>query len=637
MADERTGIKYIGKEPYYKDRIFGTGLVWKSGEALPLAVEVAKEFLKHPTLFQEVKGLTPLMGSTSSSGGIEGIQPPAVLTYLAEQIGGGSGGSPTMVFAKDFPGVDRTGATDSTAAINAAIAALPENSVVYFHPGTYIAAIRMVVPGMTLTGTWGAEIKTPSGATSHVNDACVRILADDCTVEKLTLNGNKAGNPGIDDSDLGRQSDGVGIYANRPTVRGCRIYDTIGHKIIVWNQAFAPTGTAKGARSYFTIEGNHITGFSWRASIDVASTDVTAGVCNNGIIRGNFVDGNMMIVHTGYDLLIEGNVILSTNGQEGGLSVHTNSKRVVCRDNIIGPGSLGLATSNNCEAIEFSGNKLYNTTGAAILLSYGTGLVAKDNMIHTTGSGSAGVQCISVDGGAVCDNTVISAGGRSIYTTSSCSNIKIDGNLSINPSTFHVECANTTYATVENNKCVGGQQGLVVTSGTNTGIVCTGNDFKGTSGSAINITTPDAVITDNVIRNAGSHGIRISGQGSLVKDNEIRDITGNGINILAAVTGVVITDNRISNTSAAPITGIQPDTVVRRNTGYTTEAMGSATIADTASTIVVTHGLRAAPNVVTATPRGNENVWVSARTSTNFTVSRSGTAGALVVDWRAEI
>ena len=73
MADERTGIKYIGKEPYYKDRIFGTGLVWKSGEALPLAVEVAKEFLKHPTLFQEVKGLTPLMGSTSSSGGIQSL------------------------------------------------------------------------------------------------------------------------------------------------------------------------------------------------------------------------------------------------------------------------------------------------------------------------------------------------------------------------------------------------------------------------------------------------------------------------------------------------------------------------------------------------------------------------------------
>jgi len=586
-------------------------------------------------------GVVPVL-STTSAQGVDLLDPrdglPLTPADLGWSVDGGVGsGGGVYILAKSLPGVDATGATDSTDALNAALAALPEGSIVYFEPGTYVAALRMVIPNTTLLGTWAATIKVPNGATSHVNDACVRILADGCTVEKLKLNGNKAGNPGIDDSDLGRQSDGVGIYANRATVRGCRIYDTIGHKIIVWNQAFAPTGTAKGARSYFTIEGNHITGFSWRASIDVASTDVTAPVNNNGIIRGNFVDGNMMVVHTGYDLLFDGNVILSTSGQEGGLSVHTNSKRVVCRDNIIGPGSLGLATSNNCEAIEFSGNKLYNTTGAAILLSYGTGLVAKDNMIHTTGSGSAGVQCISVDGGAVCDNTIISAGGRSVYTTSSCANIKIDGNMSINPSTFHFECANTTYATVERNKCVGGPQGLVVTSGTNTGIVCTGNDFKGTSGSAINVTTPDAVITDNVIHNAGSHGIRISGQGSLVKDNEIRDITGNGINILAAVTGVVITDNRISNTSATPITGIQADTIVRRNSGYTTESMGSATIADTASTIVVTHGLRATPNVVTATPRGNENVWVSARTSTNFTISRTGTSGALNVDWRAEI
>lgn len=94
MADERTGIKYIGKEPYYKDRIFGTGLVWKSGEALPLAVEVAKEFLKHPTLFQEVKGLTPLMGSTSSSGESELLppgSPPLIPAPLPRFASGASG------------------------------------------------------------------------------------------------------------------------------------------------------------------------------------------------------------------------------------------------------------------------------------------------------------------------------------------------------------------------------------------------------------------------------------------------------------------------------------------------------------------------------------------------------------------
>ena len=38
-----------------------------------------------------------------------------------------------------------------------------------------------------------------------------------------------------------------------------------------------------------------------------------------------------------------------------------------------------------------------------------------------------------------------------------------------------------------------------------------------------------------------------------------------------------------------------------------------------------------------ATARGNEGVWVSARTATTFTVSRAGTAGALAFDWQAEI
>ena len=93
MADERTGIKYIGKEPYYKDRIFGTGLVWKSGEALPLAVEVAKEFLKHPTLFQEVKGLTPLMASTTLSGEITIFAGEQDVTG---QIGDGGGSNGTI-------------------------------------------------------------------------------------------------------------------------------------------------------------------------------------------------------------------------------------------------------------------------------------------------------------------------------------------------------------------------------------------------------------------------------------------------------------------------------------------------------------------------------------------------------------
>ena len=495
----------------------------------------------------------------------------------------------------------------------------------------------MTVPNTTLTGTWAATIKTPNGATSHVNDACVRILADNCTVDNLSLNGNKSGNPLIDDFVLGRQSDGVGIYANRATVRRCRIYDTIGHKIIVWNQEFAPTGTAKGARAYFTIEGNHITGFGQRASIDIASTDVTAPLNNNGVIRGNFVDGNMMIVHTAEDLLFDGNVVLSSSGQEGGISVHTNSRRVICRNNIIGPGSLGLATSNGCSEIDFSGNKIYNISGAAISLMNGANIAAKDNLIQTTGGSSAGVQLVTVVNGAVCDNTIIGAGGRSIHATTNCENLKIDGNVSVSPGSFHVEVSNTTHATIESNKGTGGTQGIVVNTGTNTGLVCSNNDIRGSSSSGIVITTPDAVITNNVVRNAGSHGIRVSGQGSRVVGNEVRDISGWGINLLAAVTGVVITDNRIAGASSGGITGLQADTIVRRNVGHVTEAFGSATIADTSSNVVVTHNVKGTPLAATLTARANEAVWVSERTSTTFTISRSGTSGALIVDWQAQI
>lgn len=546
-------------------------------------------------------------------------------------------GSGAAISATSFTGVDATGVTDCTDALNAALAALAPGSVVFFPPGTYMAAIRVTVPNTTLTGTWAATIKTPYGATSHVNDACVRILADNCVVESLSLDGNKAGNPLIDDFELGRQSDGVGIYANRATVRNCRIYDTIGHKIIVWNQEFSPTGTAKGARAYFTIEGNHITGLGQRASIDIASTDVTAPLNNNGVIRGNFVDGNMLIVHTAEDLLFEGNVVLSSSGQEGGISVHTNSRRVICRNNIIGPGSLGLATSNGCSEIDFSGNKIYNISGAAISLMNGTNIAANNNLIKTTSGPSAGVQLVTVVNGAVCDNTIISAGGRSVYATTNCENLKIDGNVSVAPGSFHVEVSNTTYATIENNKGTGGTQGIVVNTGINTGLVCSNNDIRGSSSSGIVITTPDAVITNNVVRNAGSHGIRVSGEMSRVVGNEIRDISGWGINLLAAVTGVVITDNRIANASSGGITGLQADTLVRRNVGHITEAFGSATIADGSATAVVTHNVKGAPAAVTLTARGNEAVWVSARTSTTFTISRSGTAGALIVDWQAQI
>lgn len=75
--------------------------------------------------------------------------------------------------------------------------------------------------------------------------------------------------------------------------------------------------------------------------------------------------------------------------------------------------------------------------------------------------------------------------------------------------------------------------------------------------------------------------------------------------------------------------------VLKMNKQAVTEAQGVAVIADASSSVVVTPGLTSPPGVVTVGRRTSEDVWVSARTSTTFTLSRTGTTGALSVDWRA--
>lgn len=557
-------------------------------------------------------------------------------TDITDQIGG-SGGSPTMVFAKDFPGVDKTGATDCTDAINTAIAALPAGTVVYFHPGIYTAAIRVTVPNITLTGTWAATIRTPNNATSHVNDACVRLLADNCVVENLQLDGNKANNAAIDDFNIGRWSDGVAIYADRCSVRHNRIRDTIGHKVIVWNESFTPTGTAKGPRKYFTIEGNHITGIGQRASIDIASTDYSTDISSNGIIRGNLIEDMVLIVHTGNDLLIEGNVIRCPTLNSGGVQVHTGSNRVSVLNNVIGPCTVGVSSQNYCFDLIVRGNKIWNTSGAGVLIENCTRAYVDDNTIHTTGSGAEGIGFAGVVGGSIRNNVVHAAGASSINVGTSSSDIVVAGNRSSSPTNYGVNAATVAGMTVRGNTLLGGQIGVAATSGANTGVIIEGNDIKSTSANGIYTTAADVLIRNNSVRSAGSHAIRIQGQGSRVTGNDVRDTTGVGIYLTTAVTGVSITDNYLANSSGGNLVGRQPDTFVRRNFGYVTEARGNATIADGTSSVVVNHGLAAEPTSVTPAARGSEAVWVSARTATTFTVSRAGTSGALAFDWQAEI
>jgi hypothetical protein len=77
----------------------------------------------------------------------------------------------------------------------------------------------------------------------------------------------------------------------------------------------------------------------------------------------------------------------------------------------------------------------------------------------------------------------------------------------------------------------------------------------------------------------------------------------------------------------------------RRNTGYLTEASGTATIASGSTSVTVNHGLVCTPSKVLITPLGQPsgNLWVSNITSTSFTINISTAPSAnLSVAWVAE-
>jgi len=129
--------------------------------------------------------------------------------------------------------------------------------------------------------------------------------------------------------------------------------------------------------------------------------------------------------------------------------------------------------------------------------------------------------------------------------------------------------------------------------------------------------------------------------GNRCHDNQTVKSQGYGIGALSGTyTGCRIGDNNLTgnrvkglNIAAGPLAAIE----LGDNTGALTTKTGSAIIADGASTVLVTHSLIATPTNVQLTPASSATVWVTTPTSTDFTVNRTGTTGALTVYWTAQI
>lgn len=133
--------------------------------------------------------------------------------------------------------------------------------------------------------------------------------------------------------------------------------------------------------------------------------------------------------------------------------------------------------------------------------------------------------------------------------------------------------------------------------------------------------------------------------GNMCTDRQVTPTQGYGVSIAAAgVTGAVVKDNDLRNNATGAISDSGTSTAIKQNQGYVTEISGSATVPNTATSVVVTHGLATTPTRVQITPRENPSNaitfwWVDTLTTTQFTINVDADPGAsgLDFDWRAVI
>lgn len=124
---------------------------------------------------------------------------------------------------------------------------------------------------------------------------------------------------------------------------------------------------------------------------------------------------------------------------------------------------------------------------------------------------------------------------------------------------------------------------------------------------------------------------------NIVANNFDRSAAGAVIAIGAGASRNLVRGNMIA-TSLGTITNAGADNTVEGNKrgNWSDFGKGTATIPDGASSVTFNHGVAGAPELAYVSPRIGELIWISAITSTQLTVSRVGSSGAHLFDWRAE-
>lgn len=131
--------------------------------------------------------------------------------------------------------------------------------------------------------------------------------------------------------------------------------------------------------------------------------------------------------------------------------------------------------------------------------------------------------------------------------------------------------------------------------------------------------------------------VELTGTGSenVVQNNRVWGTKANkhrySVNIGASHTDTYVLGNTLTNAATSEIND------AGTTSHFDVETNGSDTIADTNSSVTVSHGLPFAPTSVVVTPDKDEHTWVTGVTATQFVINRAGTSGALVCRWVAAL
>jgi hypothetical protein len=527
--------------------------------------------------------------------------------------------------------------TDNAAAFAAAIAATPDYGATYLPPGDYGLATtvtgksnwRLTGQARIFSGAFdGVALSFPEDTTDaevsvltfqgpphslhplpgnnggsgnscaiFLNPDCARIVVRDCHFKDfwhggVEIDGSYNRVEGCDFVNVNHWLPAPS-NTNRGAIHARGGWHTIAHNVItdVYDHGVTIEGT-EGC----LVQGNtkrHLTGWpAMGAGMGVSCYPYPSRPARWNRIIGNYAEGcsaeGIVVAASphaeAYGNIVADNQIVNCN-QGIALSTNTNT----CHHNIVSGNQIYLGTMTGPGALRAS--------RAGIVLHAAHSNIIADNQIRSDGTwGYFGIN--SVVG---LTNPVTEASGNTIV-----------GNL--------IEGLATTEAT--------SQRGTAIVL----------RDASGGTAAVARWRVANNTIRD--VRN----GIVVLGGTSrhAIIGNTIEGSTVDSINVAATATDILIANNDLDR---APTISNGAETTAHGNLGWVTEANGTATVANGATTAVVTHGLGRTPALkdIAVTPTNNmgnaTKFWVSSPTSTQFTINVGSDPGATTATfaWQAKV